>query len=79
MRKSGFEIVKEMKVNIPASLQKMKEGETVAVRSEDFACLQSVRCAAYRLNQSAGFTAYVVASGDNGATIAISRIARAAR
>lgn len=69
----NFRVIRETMVNTPESLLTIEPGTTVSVPCTDFASLGSVRSAATRLNQRAGWAEYEVATPDNGATIIIKR------
>lgn len=73
MEKNGFRVVRETLVNTPESMLTVEPGSTVEVSCVDFAPYGTVKSAATRLNQRAGFVEYEVASPDNGATIIIKR------
>lgn len=66
-----FHIVK--KIDIPASLQTLKEGETVKLKCEDFCSLSSAASAVSRLNKIAGRKEYSITHENNGCTLIISR------
>lgn len=71
--KNHFEVIKEEIINTPKSLQTLNPGEEVRVMCSEFASLMTVRSAASRLNQTAGFTEFEVSTPDNGATLIIKR------
>lgn len=73
MAKTEFHVIRETQVNTPESMLTIKAGETVTVSCKDFSPFSTVKSAATRLNQRAGFVEFEVASPDNGATIVIKR------
>jgi hypothetical protein len=73
MAKTEFRVIRETQVNTPESMLTIKKGETVTVSCTDFSPLSTVKSAATRLNQRAGFVEFEVTSPDNGATIIIKR------
>jgi len=68
-----MKIIIENKVNTPESLLTIEKGETARVEAINFASLSTVRSAASRLNQAAGFIEFEITTPDNGATIIIKR------
>lgn len=76
MEEKEFHIVRETQVNTPESLLTIAKGARVSVPCQEFSPYSTVKSAATRLNQRAGFTEFEVTSPDNGATIIISRHAR---
>lgn len=76
MAKSEFRVIRETQVNTPESMLTIKAGETVTVNCADFSPYSTVKSAATRLNQRAGFAEFEVTSPDNGATIIIKRNAK---
>lgn len=73
MEKNGFRVIRETQVNTPESLLTMDKGSTVTISCTEFSPYSTVKSAATRLNQRAGFIEYEVTSPDNGATIIIKR------
>ena len=73
MEKNGFRVVKETLVNTPESMLTVEPGKTVEVSCVDFAPYGTVKSAATRLNQRAGFVEFSIETPDNGATIIITR------
>lgn len=73
MEKSEFRVIRETLVNTPESLLTVNKGETVSVSCKDFSPMSTVKSAATRLNQRAGFVEFEITSPDNGATIVIKR------
>jgi hypothetical protein len=73
MAKSEFRVVRETQVNTPESLLTVEKGETVTVSCKDFSPYSTVKSAATRLNQRAGFVEFEITTPDNGATIVIKR------
>ena len=73
MAKSEFRVIKETQVNTPESMLTVEPGEAVAVSCVEFAPYSTVKSAATRLNQRAGWTEFAVDTPDNGATIIIKR------
>lgn len=68
-----MQVVRETQVNTPESMLTIKPGTTVSIPCTDFSPLATVKSAATRLNQRAGFTEFEVSTPDNGATITIKR------
>ena len=68
-----MQIIRETQVNTPASMRTIKPGTTANVPCTEFSPLGTVKSAATRLNQQAGFTEFEVTTPDNGATITITR------
>lgn len=79
MEEKEFHIVRETQVNTPESLLTIAKGAKVSVPCQEFSPYSTVKSAATRLNQRAGFTEFEVTSPDNGATIIICRHARQAK
>lgn len=71
-----FRVIRETQVNTPESMLTITVGATVTIPCADFAPYSTVKSAATRLNQRAGFTEFNVSSPDNGATIVITRNAK---
>lgn len=69
-------LVRETSINIAKSLLGIARGSVVRVAAPDFARLNSVRSAATRANQRAGFKEFEVSTPDNGATLVIQRHVR---
>lgn len=68
-----MQVIRETQVNTPESMLTIKPGTTVSVPCTEFSPLGTVKSAATRLNQRAGFTEFEVTTPDNGATITIKR------
>lgn len=66
-------IVRNTQVNAPESMMTIEPGSVVHVACIDFAPLITVRCAAFRLNQRAGWSEFEVEALDNGASMNIRR------
>ena len=66
-------IIRETQINTPESMLTIPQGQTVEIPCKDFAPMSTVKSAATRLNQRAGWTEFIVTSPDNGATIVITR------
>ena len=73
MAKSGFRVVRETQVNTPESLLTVEKGETVKVSCKGFSPYSTVKSAATRLNQRAGYVEFEITTPDNGATFIIKR------
>ena len=73
MAKSEFRVIRETQVNAPESLLTVEKGGTVTVSCKDFSPYSTVKSAATRLNQRAGFVEFEITTPDNGATIVIKR------
>ncbi len=73
MEKSAFRVIKETQVNTPESLLTVAKGKKVEISCVEFAPYSTVKSAATRLNQRAGFVEFEVGTPDNGATIIIKR------
>lgn len=73
MAKTDFRVVRETQVNTPESLLTVEKGGMVTVSCKDFSPYSTVKSAATRLNQRAGFVEFEVTTPDNGATIIIKR------
>lgn len=73
MEEKDFRIIKETSVNTPESLLTIAKGARVSVPCQDFSPYSTVKSAATRLNQRAGFTEFEASTPDNGATIIIKR------
>lgn len=76
MKEKEFHIIRENIVNTPESLLTIAKGTTVSVPCQEFSPYSTVKSAATRLNQRAGFVEFEVSTPDNGATIVIRRHAR---
>lgn len=79
MEEKDIRIVKETMVNAPESLLTIKKGATISVPCQEFTSLSTVKSAATRLNQRAGFVEFEVSSPDNGATIVVRRNVKPAK
>lgn len=73
MEKTEFRVVRETQVNTPESLLSVASGVTVKVSCKEFSPYSTVKSAASRLNQRAGFVEFEISTPDNGATIIIKR------
>lgn len=73
MAKNEIRVIRETQVNTPESLLTVAKGSTVSISCTEFAPLGTVKSAATRLNQRAGFTEFEITTPDNGATITIKR------
>lgn len=73
MTKTEFRVIRETQVNTPESMLTMQKGETISIPCVDFAPYGTVKSAATRLNQRAGFVEFEVSTPDNGATIVVKR------
>ena len=73
MAKNEFSVVRETQVNTPESLLTVTPGETLSISCKEFSPYSTVKSAATRLNQRAGFVEFEISSPDNGATIIIKR------
>lgn len=66
-------VIRKTQVNTPASMLTIKPGTTVKISCADFSKLGTVKSAATRLNQRAGFIEFEVQDIENGAIIIIKR------
>lgn len=73
MAKIGIHVIRETQVNTPESLLTVAKGSTVSISCTEFSPYGTVKSAATRLNQRAGFVEFEISSPDNGATIIIKR------
>ena len=71
--KNQMRVIRETQVNTPESMLTIEPGSTVEVSCVDFSPFSTVKSAATRLNQRAGFVEFEVSTPDNGATIVIIR------
>ncbi len=66
-------VIRETQVNTPESMLTIKPGTTVKISCTEFSKLGTVKSAATRLNQRAGFNEFEVSDIDNGSIIVIKR------
>lgn len=68
-----IKIIREERINAPKSLETIPVGKTVEVPCTEFSPYSTVKSAACRLNQKAGYSEFDISTPDNGATIVITR------